>query len=85
MPPSQPNSYGPGIGQGASFGAGPSANVIDSFKRDGYNIMGNQPSKKVDDEATKEFAELFSLADTKIKDRQQEYQKPSFDYNPIYS
>lgn len=58
--------------------------MIDSFKRDGFNIMGNEPVKKVqEEEGNREFAELFSLADTKIKDRNQGYQKPSFDYNPI--
>ncbi len=57
--------------------------MIDSFKRDGFNIMGKEPQKKVDEEGQREFAELFSLADTKIKDRSQTYQKPSFEYNPI--
>jgi hypothetical protein len=41
----------------------------DSFARDGFNIMGKQQIKKVDEEGSKEFAELFSLADSKIKDR----------------
>jgi hypothetical protein len=43
--------------------------MLDSFKRDGFNIMGKEPVKKVDEEGQREFAELFSLADTKIKDR----------------
>jgi hypothetical protein len=41
----------------------------DSFARDGFNIMGKQQMKKVDEEGSKEFADLFSLADSKIKDR----------------
>lgn len=42
--------------------------------------MGNNPvPKKVDVEGSKEFAELFSLADSKIKDRAHE--KPKFDLN----
>jgi hypothetical protein len=45
--------------------------------------MGREPVKKVDEEGAREFAELFSLADTKIKDRNQDYSKPSFDYNPV--
>lgn len=40
--------------------------------------MGShQPIKKQEeDEGAKEFAELFNLADTKIKDREQSFQKP---------
>lgn len=45
--------------------------------------MGKEPPKKVDEEGAREFAELFNLADTKIKDREQTYQKPSFEYNPF--
>lgn len=45
--------------------------------------MGKEPIKKVDEEGSREFAELFSLADTKIKDRANEYQKPTFEYNPF--
>jgi len=82
MPPQNQN-YGPSIGQGGSYPQGPNSNVLDSFKRDGYNIMGKQ-AVKVDEEGAKEFADLFNLADTKIKDRNQDYQKPSFEYNPVY-
>jgi len=62
-------------------GPGPS---IESFKKDGFNILGKQAFiKKEEEEGSKEFAELFSLADTKIKDRSQPIQKPSYEYNPI--
>jgi hypothetical protein len=44
--------------------------------------MGKEPVKPKNEEGEREFAELFSLADTKIKDRAHE--KPKFDlsYNP---
>ena len=44
--------------------------------------MGKDPVKPKNEEGQREFAELFSLADTKIKDRAHE--KPKFDlsYNP---
>lgn len=44
--------------------------------------MGREPIKVKDEEGQREFAELFSLADTKIKDRTHE--KPRYDltYNP---
>jgi hypothetical protein len=44
--------------------------------------MGREPIKPKNDEGSKEFADLFSLADQKIKDRTHE--KPRFDlsYNP---
>ena len=66
------------------FAAGPGPKVIDSFKKDGFNILGKDPiPKKQEMEGSREFAELFSLADTKIKDRAHE--KPSFElnYTPI--
>lgn len=55
---------------------------IESFQKDGFKIMGKEPIKIKNDEGSKEFAELFSLADQKIKDRTHE--KPRFDlsYNP---
>jgi hypothetical protein len=61
-------------------GSGP--NIVDSFKKDGFNIMGKNPIPQKNEEGSKEFAELFSIADTKIKDRAHE--KPKFDlnYNP---
>jgi hypothetical protein len=44
--------------------------------------MGKNPvPKKEDVEGSREFAELFSLADTKIKDRAHE--KPKFDLNYV--
>ncbi len=44
--------------------------------------MGREPVKTKNEEGQREFAELFSLADTKIKDRS--HDKPRFDlsYNP---
>lgn len=45
--------------------------------------MGREPVKVVNnDEGSKEFADLFSLVDSKIKDRA--HDKPTFDltYNP---
>jgi hypothetical protein len=42
---------------------------LQSFKKDGFNILGKEPVKKVDEEGAKEFADLFNLADSKIKDR----------------
>lgn len=53
---------------GGGFNAG--ANQA-SFKKDGFNLLGNEPLKKpgFDDSQNKEFADLFSMADTKIKDR----------------
>lgn len=32
--------------------------------------MGKQPVKVVDEEGAKEFADLFNIADSKIKDRE---------------
>ena len=60
-------------------GPGPS---IESFQKDGFKIMGKEPIKVKDQESQREFAELFSLADTKIKDRTHE--KPRYDltYKP---
>lgn len=61
-------------------GPGPS---IESFQKDGFRIMGREPVKVVNnDEGSKEFADLFSLVDSKIKDRA--HDKPTFDltYNP---
>ena len=74
------------------FGAGGSAPLlgntgqgprIESFQKDGFKITGAEPIKTKNEEGQREFAELFSLADTKIKDRAHE--KPRFDlsYNPI--
>lgn len=45
--------------------------------------MGKEPVKKEDIGASREFAELFSLADTKIKDRAHEKPKYDLNYNPI--
>lgn len=46
--------------------------------------MGKNPvPKKEEPEGSKEFAELFSLADTKIKDRTHEKPKYDLNYNPI--
>jgi len=61
-------------------GPGPS---IESFQKDGFKIMGREPVKVKNDEGTREFAELFSLADTKIKDRAHEKPKYDLTYNPI--
>lgn len=63
--------------------SGPGAKP-DSFKRDGFNILGNEPIKKptYDDSSAKEFADLFSMANTKIKDRGDNKPTMSFDYNP---
>lgn len=63
----------------------PSVNqqVLDSFKKDGFNFGGyNPPVKEKEDTGSKEFADLFNIADSKIKDRATE--KPRFDlnYNP---
>ena len=44
--------------------------------------MGKQAMKKEDDEGAKEFADLFSLADSKIKDREQKTEKFDYSYNP---
>lgn len=61
-------------------GPGPS---IESFQKDGFKILGKEPIKPKNEEGQREFAELFNLADTKIKDRAHE--KPKFDltYNPV--
>jgi hypothetical protein len=40
------------------------------------------PPKKEEEEGAKEFAQLFNLADTKIKDRAHEKPKYDFTYNP---
>lgn len=50
-------------------GPGPS---FESFQRDGFKILGREPIKTKNEETSKEFAELFNLADTKIKDRAHE-------------
>lgn len=66
-----------------NFSAGPGQKVLDSFTKDGFNIMGKNPvPKKEEPEGSKEFAELFSLADTKIKDRTHEKPKYDLNYNP---
>lgn len=71
---------------GGNFAAGPGPKV-ESFQKDGFNILGKQPvkPKPVDEEGAKEFAELFSIADSKIKDRSQKKPQMSYDYNPITS
>lgn len=66
-----------------NFAAGPGPKVIDSFKKDGFNILGKDPiPKKIEPEGSKEFAELFNLADNKIKDRAHEKPKYDLSYNP---
>lgn len=60
-------------------GPGPS---IESFQKDGFKIMGREPVKVKNEEGQREFAELFSLADTKIKDRAHEKPKYDLTYNP---
>ena len=62
--------------------AGPGPSMLESFQKDGFNILGRQPVKKENEEGQKEFAELFNLADTKIKDRAQEMRKQDYTYNP---
>jgi len=47
--------------------------------------MGKEPVKPKNDEGEKEFAELFNLADSKIKDRSHEKPKYDLTYNPNYS
>ena len=60
-------------------GPGPS---IESFQKDGFKILGREPVKVKNEEGEKEFAALFNLADSKIKDRA--HDKPSYDltYHP---
>ena len=67
---------------GAPVASGPGPKQLESFQRDGFNIMGKQAMKKEDDEGAKEFADLFSLADSKIKDREQKTEKFDYSYNP---
>lgn len=63
----------------AMQGPGPS---IESFQKDGFKILGKEPIKPKNDEGQKEFADLFNLADTKIKDRAHEKPKYDLSYNP---
>ncbi len=64
-------------------GPGPRA---ESFQKDGFNILGKNPQpKKVENEGSKEFAELFDLANTKIKDRAHERPKFEYNYNPNFA
>jgi hypothetical protein len=44
--------------------------------------MGREPIKQKNDEGCKEFAELFNLADQKIKDRTHEKPRYDLSYNP---
>ena len=92
--PGMGNGYGTSnMGAGFSvpnqYAANPIGNLnrgpgIESFQRDGFKIMGKEPVKPKNDEGSREFAELFNLADSKIKDRTHE--KPRFDlsYNPDF-
>ena len=70
MPP--PSGFGgPGFGAQPPMpnmsGPGPS---LESFQKDGFNLLGKQAIKKKEhEEGQKEFADLFNLADSKIKDR----------------
>lgn len=59
--------------------------VLESFKKDGINFAGyNPPAKKQeDDTGSKEFADLFNIADSKIRDRATEKPKYDLNYNPI--
>ena len=69
-PPSSGMAGGPPMG-GPSIASGPGPS-LESFKKDGFNLMGSQQQKKQqDEEGAKEFADLFNLADSKIKDRVQ--------------
>lgn len=61
-------------------GPGPS---IESFQKDGFKIMGKDPIKPKNEEGQREFAELFNLADTKIKDRAHDKPKYDLTYNPV--
>ena len=45
--------------------------------------MGANPVKPKNEEGSKEFAELFNLADSKIKDRAHEKPRYDLSYNPI--
>ena len=58
--------------------------MLDSFKKDGFNFGGyTAPVKKPeDDTGSKEFADLFNIADSKIKDRATEKPKYDLNYNP---
>jgi len=47
--------------------------------------MGREPVKPKNEEGQREFAELFNLADTKIKDRAHEKPKYDLTYNPTVS
>jgi hypothetical protein len=81
QPPSNAVFGGPAFTSNLPLnGPGPS---IESFQKDGFKIMGREPVKMKNDEGTREFAELFNLADTKIKDRAHEKPKYDLTYNPI--
>ena len=93
MPAGSMGQYGTNMGGFTSgptqFGANPFGGQpinrgpgIESFQKDGFKVLGKEPVKPKNEEGSKEFAELFSLADQKIKDRNHE--KPRFDlsYNP---
>ena len=61
-------------------GQGPS---VESFLKDGFNINGGyNPTQKKEPEQSKEFADLFNMAETKIKDRTHDKPKYEYDYNP---
>lgn len=82
MPAGSMGGFGGGASMGGqNFAAGPGPSQ-DSFRRDGFNILGKEPVKKVDEEGSKEFADLFSIADSKIKDRGDTRVKASYEYNP---
>lgn len=55
---------------------------IESFQKDGFKILGREPIKVKNDEGQREFADLFNLADTKIKDRAHEKPRYDLSYNP---
>ena len=82
--PSGPQGFGGGpAAMGAPVASGPGPKQLESFQRDGFNVLGRQAMKKEEDvEGAKEFADLFSLADTKIKDREQKTEKFDYSYNP---
>jgi hypothetical protein len=83
-PPSTGGFGGFGGAPGGNFAAGPGPSA-DSFRKDGFNIMGKQPVKVVDEEGAKEFADLFNIADSKIKDRASNKPQYNLDYNPVSS
>ncbi len=69
-----------GLPQASNSGfSGPS---IESFQKDGFKIMGRDPIKPKNEEGQREFAELFNLADTKIKDRAHDKPKYDLTYKP---